>query len=70
LEREFWCKRLRRGVFAAKFLPVTYGFGDVLVKEFVDQVANFWCAVEIARHARSFDRGEFVFEPRRNCSGL
>jgi transposase len=45
-------------------VPATYGFRDVLVKGFVDQVAIFCGTVEIARHPRSYDRGEFVFEPR------
>ncbi|MGB6538143.1 MAG: IS21 family transposase [Xanthobacteraceae bacterium] len=45
-------------------VPTAYGFRDVLVKGFVDQVVIFHSAVEIARHPRSYDRGQFVFEPR------
>lgn len=45
-------------------VPTAYGFRDVLVKGFVDQVVIFHGAIEIARHPRSYDRGQFVFEPR------
>jgi transposase len=45
-------------------VPTAYGFRDVLVKGFVDQVVIFCGAVEIARHPRSYQRGQFVFEPR------
>jgi len=45
-------------------VPTAYGFRDVLVKGFVDQVVIFWGAVEIARHPRSYERCQFVFEPR------
>jgi hypothetical protein len=45
-------------------VPTAYGFRDVLVKGFVDQVVIFCGAVEIARHPRSYERGQFVFEPR------
>ena len=45
-------------------VPTAYGCRDVLVKGFVDQVAIFCGAVEIARHPRSYQRGQFVFEPR------
>jgi transposase len=45
-------------------VPTAYGFRNVLVKGFVDEVVIFCGAVEIARHPRSYDRREFVFEPR------
>jgi hypothetical protein len=45
-------------------VPTAYGFRDVLVKGFVDWVVIFCGAVEIAWHRRSYERGQFVFEPR------
>ncbi|HEY8006378.1 MAG TPA: IS21 family transposase [Methylocella sp.] len=45
-------------------VPTRYGFRDVFVKGFVDEVVIFCEAVEIARHPRSYKSGEFVFEPR------
>lgn len=45
-------------------VPTAYGFRDVLVKGFVDEVVIFCEGVEIARHARSYGRDDFVFEPR------
>jgi transposase len=45
-------------------VPTRYGFRDVLVKAFVDEVIIFCDGVEIARHARSYARDHFVFEPR------
>lgn len=45
-------------------VPTAYGFRDVLVKGFVDQVVIFCGPVEIARHPRSYERGQFVFQPR------
>ena len=45
-------------------VPTAYGFRDVLVKGFVDRVVIFCGALEIARHPRSYERGQFVFEPR------
>jgi hypothetical protein len=45
-------------------VPTAYGFRDVLVKGFVGEVAIFCGANEIARHPRSYDRGEFVFDPK------
>lgn len=44
--------------------PTAYGFRDVLVKGFVDEVVIFCGASEVARHPRSYDRGEFVFDPK------
>jgi transposase len=45
-------------------VPTKYGFRDVLVKGFVDEVVIFCDGVEIARHPRSYARDDFVFEPR------
>ena len=45
-------------------VPTRYGFRDVLVKAFVDEVVIFCDGVEIASHARSYARDDFVFEPR------
>jgi transposase len=45
-------------------VPTAYGFRDVLVKGFVDQVAITCGADEIARHPRIYDRGQFVFDPK------
>ena len=45
-------------------VPTRYGFRDVLVKGFVDEVVIFCDGVEIARHTRSYARDDFVFEPR------
>ena len=45
-------------------VPTKYGYRDVLVKGFVDEVVIFCDGVEIARHARSYGHGDFVFEPR------
>src|SRR3974390_2805388 len=44
--------------------PTAYGFRDVLVKGFVDEVAIICGASEIARHPRVYGRGEFVFDPK------
>ena len=44
-------------------VPTTYGFREVLVKGFVDEVVIFAGTVEIARHRRSYERGGFVFDP-------
>jgi transposase len=45
-------------------VPTAYGFRDVLVKGFVDEVVISCGADEIARHPRIYDRGQFVFDPR------
>jgi transposase len=45
-------------------VPAAYGFRDVLVKGFVDEVVLFCGAVEIARHPRAYGRREFVFDPK------
>jgi transposase len=43
--------------------PTAYGFRDVLVKGFVDEVVIICGATEIARHKRNYGRREFVFNP-------
>jgi len=43
--------------------PAAYGFQDVLVKGFVDEVVIICGATEIARHKRSYGRHEFIFNP-------
>jgi transposase len=44
-------------------VPTTYGFRDVIVKGFVDEVVIFISSEEIARHRRSYERGGFVCDP-------
>ena len=44
-------------------VPAAYGFQDVLVKGFVDEVVILCDGSQIARHARSYDQGEFIFNP-------
>jgi hypothetical protein len=51
-------------------VPVAYApprtpMGDVLVKGYVDAVAISVDATEIARHPRSYDSADFVFDPAR-----
>ena len=45
-------------------VPTRYGFRDVVVKAFVDEIVIFCDGALIARHARSYARDDFVFEPR------
>ena len=45
-------------------VPPPYGFRDVLVKGFVDRWRFSAAPIEIARHPRIYDRGEFVFDPK------
>ena len=44
-------------------VPTAYGFQDVLVKAFVDEVAILCGEREIARHPRCYGDGVFVFDP-------
>jgi transposase len=44
-------------------VPTAYGFRDVIVKGFVDEVVIICAGEEIARHARSYERGDFVCDP-------
>ena len=44
-------------------VPTAYGFRDVLVKGFVDEVVILCGGIEIARHTRSYGTGVFVSDP-------
>ena len=44
-------------------VPTAYGFREVAVKGFVDQVVILCAGQEIARHPRSYQRGGFVCDP-------
>lgn len=44
-------------------VPTTFGFRDVLVKGFVEEVVILCAGEEIARHPRSYATGAFVFDP-------
>jgi hypothetical protein len=44
-------------------VPTTFGFRDVLVKGFVDEVVILCAGEEIARHRRDYGTGTFVFDP-------
>ena len=44
-------------------VPVAYGHRDVLVKGYVDRVVISWGSEVIARHHRSYQRDDFVFDP-------
>ena len=43
--------------------PVAYGYRDVLVRGYVDQVVISCGSEIIARHPRSYQRDDFVFDP-------
>ncbi|HXP08655.1 MAG TPA: IS21 family transposase [Acidobacteriaceae bacterium] len=45
-------------------VPTAFGHRQVLVKGFVDQVVISCGAEEIARHDRSYEREDMIFEPR------
>jgi transposase len=45
-------------------VPTAYGHRQVLIKGFVDRVVISCSAEEIARHARSYEREDMIFEPR------
>ena len=44
-------------------VPTAFGFREVLVKGFVDEVVILCAGEEIARHGRSYASGAFVFDP-------
>ena len=44
-------------------VPVAYGYRDVLVRGYVDQVVISCGAEVIARHPRSYEKDDFVFDP-------
>ena len=46
-------------------VPVAYGYRDVLVRGYVDQVVISCGSEVIARHPRSYDRDDFVYDPIR-----
>jgi hypothetical protein len=45
-------------------VPMAYGYRDVIIKGFVDEVVILCGADEIARHKRSYGRAEFICDPR------
>ncbi len=48
-------------------VPVAYGHRDVLVRGYVDQVV-ISCGTEVvARHPRSYERDDFVYDPIHTC---
>jgi len=49
-------------------VPTAYGFQDVLVKGFVDEVAILCGGREIARHPRHYGEGVFVSDPLHNLA--
>jgi len=52
--------RYRRNDYS---VPTTYGHRDVVVRGYVHEVAISCGSEVIARHPRSYDREDFVFEP-------
>ena len=44
-------------------VPTAYGFRDVVVKGFVDEVVILCAGEQIARHRRAYGTGTFVFDP-------
>ena len=44
-------------------VPTAYGHHEVLIRGYVDEVVISCAAAIIARHARSYEREDFVFEP-------
>ena len=44
-------------------VPVAYGHSDVLVKGYVDEVVISCGSEVIARHTRSYERDDFVYDP-------
>ena len=44
-------------------VPTTYGHRDVLVRGYVDDVVISCGAEVIARHPRSYERHDFIFDP-------
>lgn len=45
-------------------VPMAYGYREVVVKGYVNDVVIFCGTEEIARHKRSYGRAEFIFDPR------
>ena len=48
-------------------VPVAYGHRDVLVWGYVDEVVISCGSDLIARHRRSYDRDDFVYDPSTTC---
>ena len=48
-------------------VPVAYGHRDVLVRGYVDEVVISCGSGVIARHPRSYERDDFVFDPSITC---
>ena len=44
-------------------MPVAYGYRDVLVRGYVDEVVIGCGSEVIARHIRSYERDDFVYDP-------
>jgi hypothetical protein len=44
-------------------VPTSYGFCEVVVKGFVDEVVILAGSTEIARHRRSYDKVALMFDP-------
>ncbi len=44
-------------------MPVAYGYRDVLVRGYVDQVVISCGSEVIAKHPRSYERDDFVYDP-------
>lgn len=44
-------------------VPMAYGYREVVVKGYVDNVVIFCGTEEIARHKRSYGRAEFIYDP-------
>ena len=49
-------------------VPVEYGYRDVLVRGYVHEVVISCVDKVIARHQRSYDKGDFVFDPMHYLS--
>ena len=44
-------------------MPVAYGYRDVLVRGYVDEVVIGCGSEVIARHPRSYELDDFVYDP-------
>jgi hypothetical protein len=54
-------------------VPTRYGFQEVMVKGFVDEVVILCAGKEVARHARSYAEGAFIADPlprRHACEAV
>ena len=48
-------------------VPVAYGYRDALVRGYVDEVVISCGSEVIARHPRSYERDDFVYDPSTTC---